>query len=111
MTAYDEDMVREFRSEALERLEQVESSLLGIERGDAEAVARAFRALHTIKGNASFVDFVVVNRLAHQLEALLDRVRAGTMAAEQAVVDILLEGTDRLRRLVQAPPAGDGEAI
>lgn len=108
MTSQDDDLVAEFRSESGERLDQVEQCLLGVERGDPDAVTRAFRALHTIKGNASFVDYMAINRLAHELEHLLDAVRLGRLAGSVELVDVLLKGVDRLRRLLAAPPTGAG---
>lgn len=53
-----------FQEEAREILVELESSLLELNenRGDKELVARAFRALHTIKGSGAMFGF---DELAH----------------------------------------------
>jgi two-component system chemotaxis sensor kinase CheA len=90
------DPLRYFRAEAREILEQLQSGLLGLERGQTsvESVARLLRLGHTLKGAARVVKQLEIANLAHELEELLLPYRGGDQlpAREQgerllAVVD------------------------
>ncbi len=95
-------LLETFLAESEEGLENAEGALLVLERDpdDAEALALAFRAVHTIKGNAGMFDFHALAAVAHAMEDLLDRVRAGKTAASQGVTSALLDAVDLLRRLL-----------
>ncbi len=97
-------LLADFFAEALDGLQTVEDNLLLLEQGDAQAVQAVFRALHTIKGNSSFLDLMAINKLSHELENLLDAVRKGALACTQSVIDALLAGVDRLRSLIRGHP-------
>ena len=78
---------------------------------DADTIASIFRAFHTIKGGSGFLAIGPINRLAHELESLLDLVRIGKLAVERAIVELILEGADTFRNYineVQAQLVGQG---
>src|SRR5512139_1994155 len=85
-------LVRVFVAEAGENLGAMEQGLLALESRphDEELVHGLFRAAHTIKGSASLVGFDAVRDLAHELEALLERVRGRSLQAGPALVTLLL---------------------
>ena len=70
----DVELVEEFISDAREQLENIEQGALALEKDghDAEGIHTLFRAFHTFKGNAGFLDLTAVSSLAHMLESLLD---------------------------------------
>ena len=93
-----------FVDEGREHLATVEEVLLEAERG---AVGRAridelFRAFHTIKGIAGFLSLHNVNRLTHEAETLLDRVRKGTLQLAPAVIEVLFGVVDLLRKQIDS---------
>ena len=96
------DMLREFVGEAQEHLHQIELDALGLEKDptDADTLNSLFRSFHTLKGGSGFLNLVPMNRLAHQLEALLDLTRQGKLTAQSEVIDIILSGRDALRQFV-----------
>ncbi|MFN4148727.1 MAG: HD-GYP domain-containing protein [Rhodocyclaceae bacterium] len=69
---------------------------------DAAAIARLFRALHTIKGDAAMcrVDFAVA--IAHPLESLLARCRAGAVVFNDRLAELMRLTLDRLELAVDA---------
>ncbi len=95
-------LLESFLEESEEGLQSAEGALLVLERDpdDAEALALAFRAMHTIKGNAGLFDFQAMVAVAHATEDLLDGVREGRMAASRDVVSNLLDAVDLLRALL-----------
>ena len=65
-----------FRAESRERLAEMNTSLLALERGEgADRVAELFRAVHTVKGMSAAMGYADVRDLSHSLEALLDQLR------------------------------------
>lgn len=64
--------------------------------GDREAIASLFRAMHNIKGDAAMckVDFAVA--IAHPIEGLLSRLRAGEVVFTDLTAEAILLATDRL---------------
>lgn len=89
-----------FLSEAAESLAGLDEHFVAVEQGDAEAVARIFRAVHSIKGNAATLGLAPLAELAHELESLLDLVRSGRKTATRQVIDTCLAGLDGLRAMV-----------
>ena len=110
----NQEFIGEFIAESLEHLDTSEACLLRLTRdaGEHDAVQACFRALHTIKGGAGFMDLDRIQSLAHSSEQLLDAVREQRTKADQAVCDILLTAISRLREMVEAlandsAPPGD----
>ncbi|MSQ68082.1 MAG: chemotaxis protein CheA [Gammaproteobacteria bacterium] len=91
-----------FIAEAGELLEQMEQSLLLLEHrpGDRELLDAVFRTAHTIKGSAGMFGFNTIVAHTHQLENLLDLVRAGEVALTPALSALLLRCGDHLGTLV-----------
>ena len=100
----DAELVAEFVVEAREHLSQIEGQMLGLERdpGCMEVIHAVFRAFHTIKGIAGFLEFTNIQELSHEVETLLDLARNERLAITPPIVDIILEGGDFLSREVSA---------
>jgi two-component system chemotaxis sensor kinase CheA len=98
----DADLLREFVNEATEHLDNIEHGVLFLEDnpGDADTIASIFRAFHTIKGGSGFLGIAPVNRIAHELESLLELVRAGQLPVDRPVVEIILLGADTFRNYI-----------
>lgn len=110
------DPAETFRQEAQELLEQLEQTLLDLERSpdDAELIDSAFRALHTIKGSGAMFGFDRVAAFTHHVETAFDRVRKGNAAPSAELVAVTLAAKDHMRALIEQPDTvsdADGEAI
>lgn len=95
-------LLEAFIAESDEGLTAAEEALLVLERTpeDAESLALVFRAVHTIKGNSGIFDFDAMTRIAHAMEDLLDRLRAGQTVVSNGIITLLLESVDVLRGLL-----------
>ena len=102
-----------YREEAAERLVELEATLLELETHpeDADLVARAFRALHTIKGLGAMFGFDDIASFTHELETVFDHVLKREDPGDQGkLVSLALEGKDLIRAMLGGtPPAGDPE--
>jgi len=92
----DPELLREFLVEAREHLNNIESCLLEIDQGNStgETLHSAFRSFHTLKGLAGFLEFDVLQEVAHEVETVLDRARNDDLQISRAVVDVILEASD-----------------
>ncbi len=89
--------------ESGEHLSTIESQLLTIEQDptNMDALNSIFRAFHTIKGLAGFLEFSAVQESAHEVETLLDKARNRELVITPPVVDVILEGADHLKTWMQ----------
>ena len=87
-----------FFAECNELIGDVEGRLQALRDGafDSEDLHAIFRAVHSIKAGAGTFHFTRMTAFTHKFETLLDLVRAGRIAVSQAVVDLLVQGTDIL---------------
>lgn len=90
-----------FIDETREQLEELEREVLELEAGraDEETINVIFRMAHSIKGSASTMQIPEITEVAHFLESLFMKVRAGEAALTEPVMDIVLEAIDTLKGL------------
>ncbi len=109
MSGSSDDRFREmFYEEARELLISLEEGLMDLERrqGDRAHLDRTFRAAHSLKGAAAMVGLAMLAEFTHGIEAVLDRIRAGTMAVDSEIITTLLESRDHLAAMVESESAG-----
>ena len=95
-----------FLSESKENLSEINAALLELERGGSDsAVARLFRAVHTMKGMGGAMGYTSVAELSHELETLLDKLRNSAIAVTRPMIDTLFAGVDALEQAVEAATA------
>ena len=94
-----------FLEEAQELLDDLEGALLEMENDpdDPELVDRAFRSLHTIKGNAAMMEYTDVERLAHHLESVFDPIRKKKRVVTRDLIDLALTAKDIIVELLRQP--------
>lgn len=92
----DRDLLRDFVLECRDHLTEVEVQMITLEKdpADCEAINTVFRAFHTIKGLAGFLDLGDMREVAHETETLLDLARNRKLSITPAVVDIVLAAAD-----------------
>ncbi|MGK2960697.1 MAG: chemotaxis protein CheA [Gemmatimonadaceae bacterium] len=101
-----------FRAESRERLAEMNTSLLALERGEgADRVAELFRAVHTVKGMSAAMGYADVRDLSHSLEALLDQLRRGALEVTPAIVETLFDAVDTLESAIVAVSQQSSEPV
>jgi two-component system chemotaxis sensor kinase CheA len=106
----DMEFLEEFITEWMDHLEASQNALLSLEEDpqDMEALNAIFRAFHSIKGGAGFVNLLALQKLAHRAENLLDRARNNELFITGGYADIALEATDTLRAMISDISAAGG---
>jgi two-component system chemotaxis sensor kinase CheA len=97
--SFDPEILQDFLTESGELLEQLEGDLVSLESSptDPELLNQIFRALHTIKGSASFLALTNLVEIAHAAETALNAARNGTVLVGRAEMDLLLAAVDVLK--------------
>ncbi len=101
--ALDPELIGDFVLESRDHLVNIEGQLLTLERDAAntEALNSVFRSFHTIKGLAGFLELWDVQKLAHEVETVLDAARNGELTLAPDGIDVILESADFLQRYLQ----------
>ncbi|MFA7383399.1 MAG: chemotaxis protein CheA [Desulfurivibrionaceae bacterium] len=104
----DTEYAEVFREEAGELLEELETSLLELEKDpcDLAIVSRVFRAMHTIKGSGAMFGFDDIAGFTHHVETVLDKVRDGTVPVSKELIDLTLASRDHIRALLDSATGG-----
>lgn len=93
-----------FKEEALEYLEDLESSLLQMEDNphDLELVGRVFRVMHTIKGSGAMFGYDDIASFTHNVESVYDLVRSGNLPVTKDLINLSLAARDRILAMLKA---------
>jgi len=93
------EMIKQYINESEELLESAEQALLGLEKDghNDEFVSQAFRALHSFKGNSGFFGYGDLEKVSHQAETVVDKIRESSQPVESRIFSILLEVLDFLK--------------
>ncbi len=97
-----DDIINTFFTESRERLEDMEASLLELEKNstDQESLNAVFRAAHTIKGSAGMFGFDDIGSFSHVLENLLGDMRDKKLKYDHVMGSLLLECHDFMLKLI-----------
>lgn len=104
-----EMLLQSFREETEECLTQMEQLLLALETHpeDRELVSSLFRAAHTIKGNASLLEFNALAQFLHHVEDVLDIFRSNNISPSPHAINILLQTVDAQRQMAKRAVEGE----
>lgn len=93
------EMKTQFVTESEELLEAAETALISLEKdpGSAENISQAFRAIHSIKGNAGFLGYGDLEQISHRAETVLDIVRSHEESQTSDIFSLMLQVIDFLR--------------
>ncbi|HYM62441.1 MAG TPA: chemotaxis protein CheA [Thermoanaerobaculia bacterium] len=108
-----EEIVRTFVAEAEESFAAMEQVLLLLE-GDPhnhDLLDELFRAVHSVKGNAGCLGFDEIGALSHEIEEMLDHVRAGVLQLTPSRMSTMLDSVDVLRQLLELLPGSSATAV
>jgi two-component system, chemotaxis family, sensor kinase CheA len=75
-----------------------------------ELASRIFRHVHTLKGSAGSVGLKNVGQLTHEFEGVLDAVRLGRMAIDDAVLNLFEDTADAIAESIANSGRGDESA-
>ncbi|UCD83254.1 MAG: hybrid sensor histidine kinase/response regulator [Deltaproteobacteria bacterium] len=97
-----EKYLKIFKTEADEHLQALSKGLLELEKNPekVELIHHLMRSAHTIKGAARMLDLNEIGTIAHRMEDLFKAIEDGEIKLSSPVIDILLEGTDSVKEII-----------
>ena len=115
----DQELLKEFLTEAGELLADVDNKLIELERrqDDPALLNHIFRGFHTIKGGAGFLCVQPLVDLCHLTENLFDLLRNGSLKLDPALMDVIMSATGSVRDMFDAlatsghPASADPELL
>ncbi len=104
-----DENINDFLCESREHIAAAEEALLSLEHdfSDIELINTVFRAFHTIKGVAGFMNLEPIVTLAHNAEFLLDEARKGAITLNSSYLDLILKSCDLMTQLIAVLEGGD----
>jgi len=95
----NEELLKDFFSEAQMQVDQMEQNVLVLENEGAnkDAVDEIFRAAHTLKGGSATVEMMELSHFTHLVEDVFDAIRSDQIAVNEDVVDALLQAIDVIK--------------
>lgn len=111
----DEDLFFSFIAESMEHIEAIEVNIIALEQDpeDNDAINSVFRPFHTIKGVSGFLNLKEIHSLTHDVENLLDDARNERLKVSSALIDVVLDAVDILKRMIDDVKTGleTGESV
>lgn len=115
----DNELLQDFLIEAGEILDALDTQLVGLEQAphDKDLLNAIFRAFHTIKGGAGFLEVTPLVEVCHRAEDTFNLLRNGELTVTPALMDVMLRVLDALNSMFaslrsgQLPPAVDVEFL
>lgn len=106
---FEPDVLQDFLTEAGELLDQLDADLVSLEStpDDPDLTNKTFRALHTIKGSASFLALTELVEVAHASEDALNAARKGEATIDRRFMDLILEAVDVVRAQMEQLETGE----
>ncbi|OCA81951.1 histidine kinase [Bacillus wudalianchiensis] len=93
-----------FLDEVDEQLQILDSEILILEEkpSDTQTIQNIFRAAHTLKGSSASMGFEKMKEFTHHLENVFDLIRNQLLTVTPALVDVIFESIDFIKRLKEA---------
>jgi two-component system chemotaxis sensor kinase CheA len=106
---FTQEMVEKYVAESMDLLDTAEKAILDLEDNSHKAslIDEAFRAVHTIKGNAGFFWYGYIEKLCMDVESVLDIMRKDPRAIRNTVISSLLTAIDEIRFGLQRIQSGE----
>ncbi|MDX2493643.1 MAG: Hpt domain-containing protein, partial [Desulfuromusa sp.] len=108
-----DEMRLSFVQEGNELLQSTEHGLLawGENPENSDSIGEIFRNIHSFKGNCGFFGYSQIEKLSHQMENILDRVKSGSKLAVDNPANQLLASLDVLQKTVNNISDGGDDTV
>lgn len=104
----DREALQEFIDALIDHAPNIERDVAHLRSApdDREVISNLFRAVHNIKGDASLCKVELAVAIAHPIETVLARFRAGEILFTELVAEAILLAIDRLELAAEGLVAG-----
>lgn len=98
----DDEIIREFVTESLELLDDLDRQFVALEEDPTsrERIAAIFRVIHTIKGTSGLLGYGQLEKITHAAESILTQLRDGELLLTPKTTSTLLQSADAARAII-----------
>ena len=106
---WDPELLQGFFEESKEDLEQLEGDLVALRAnpGNEATIQKAFRVVHSIKGNSGFFGVKNASAFCDRFEDMLDGMRSDISSVTADTVELLLTGLDEIALMLAQAEGGE----
>lgn len=99
---FEDQLRRDFLTEAIDLVATSESELLNLESGESatDSIDTLFRIVHTLKGSAYTVQLNRLGAFVHKVEHILSHLREGEMGISPDLIDVLFKSLDVTKNIL-----------
>lgn len=103
------EMIQKFVEETSDLVDTAEHSMLVLEKDPSNtgSIEEAFRAIHTVKGNAGFFGYAMLEKMCMGIEGILDTLRTGARKPDAQIINLLLQSIDGLNVTLKKVHSGE----
>ncbi|MGH8504764.1 MAG: chemotaxis protein CheA [Stenotrophobium sp.] len=107
-TEIDQEILSDFIVEAGELIEKLGEQLVELEQrpDDSQLLNAVFRAFHTVKGGAGFLQFTNMVTLCHAAEDVFNGLRNGKIKLDGALMDAVMQAVDQVQAMMAQASSG-----
>lgn len=104
----DNELLQDFLIEAGELLDALDNQLVDLEQSpnDKDLLNAIFRAFHTIKGGAGFLEVTPLVEVCHRAEDVFNLLRNGELVVTPDIMDVMLRVLDALNSMFASLRSG-----
>lgn len=100
-----------FEEESKEHIQKLNEGFLSLEKepNQPSLLSELFRHSHSIKGAARMMGFPSIEKVAHAIETVLEKIQKGEIKVDKEVIGTLYKGVDFLAEILGGLSQGKGE--
>ena len=105
----DQEILQDFLVEAGELIENLSEQLVALEKNpdDSELLNAIFRAFHTVKGGAGFLNLTPLVEACHGAENVFDCLRKKTVPVTSDLMDVIFQAYDTINEMFHQVQNGE----
>lgn len=98
-----DDLILDFINESEDSLVKVYANLLALEEdhNNENAIKEIFRIFHTIKGTCGFLGFSVLEKITHEGENVLNKIRERSLEVNTEIITCIFKTVDTVKEILE----------
>ena len=103
----------EFLSDCADKIDSLDQAIIKMEQNpqDHQIIDEIFRIMHTLKGEAGFLELKYLQSIAHSCENVLNKIRDGKLQINSDIISIILDCIDEIKLITKSLNENQAEPV